>query len=198
MAGSLRSGPMALGAGTFVLVLAALALVWGSSPPRAGAEAAARACANADTPPAEATRSEMRRAVACLIRRERVARERRAVTPNRALRRIAQRHSATMVKTNCFEHRCPGEASLPRRIERSGYVGPGDRYGYGEITGCALTPRKMVAEWMDTTVARRTILKRRFRDLGVGVVREAPEVAQGCDTPGFYATYTALFAWRRG
>lgn len=181
-----------------LVTLAWLGVLVASDPGRASAESAQRACPNADEPPTEASKGEMRRAVACLIKRERARKDRRKVDPNRALKRVAQKHTKKMVESNCFDHRCKGEGSLESRIERSGYVGPGDRYGYGEITGCARDPRTMVEEWMATRVARKTILERRFRHVGIGVVKGAPEVAEGCDVRGLYATYTVLFAWRRG
>lgn len=181
------------------LAAAALAVLLASSAPRAiGASAQARDCPNADATVPKASKGEMRRAVGCLIARERAKRERHRVGPNRALKRVAQKHSAKMVESNCFEHQCPGEAKLAKRIEKSGYVGPGDRYGYGEITGCGRDPRTMVEEWMKNRVARRTILGRKFRHVGIGVVKGAPEVADGCQTQDLYATYTVLFAWRRG
>lgn len=197
MAGTRPHKKIALGASIGLLfVLAWLGLLATGSPDRAGA--AARACANADSPPASTTGREMRRAVKCLIDRKRAKRERRAVRSNRPLKSIAQKHTARMVRTNCFEHQCNGEAPLSDRIERSDYVGPGDRYGYGEVIGCAPSPRSMVEQWMDKPIARGTILERRFRHVGIGVVKGAPGVADGCETQQLYATYTVLFAWRRG
>jgi uncharacterized protein YkwD len=199
MAGTSKSRRFALAATAALALLAsAVALLVTATPNPAGAEPRLRACPNADTPVPEASKGEMRRAVGCLIARERAKRDRRKARPNPALKRVAQKHSAKMVRSNCFEHQCPGEAPLGTRIEKSGYVGPGDRYGYGEITGCGPSPRTMVEQWMDTRVARKTLLGRRFRHVGIGVVKKAPKVAEGCETPELYATYTVLFAWRRG
>lgn len=180
------------------LVAAAVAGMLATATPDAAGASQVRACPNADTQVPDASKGEMRRAVGCLIARERAKRDRHRVKANRALKRVAQKHSAKMVESNCFEHQCPGEPKLAKRVEKSGYVGPGDRYGYGEITGCARDPRTMVEEWMAAPVARRTILGRKFRHVGIGVVKGAPEVANGCEIQNLYATYTVLFAWRRG
>lgn len=200
MAGTSSSRKIMLGAAAAaaLVALAWLGTLVASDPGRASAESAARACPNADEPPATASKGEMRRAVGCLIKRERAKKDRRKVRPNRALKRVAQKHTKKMVESNCFDHQCKGEASLESRIERSGYVGPGDRYGYGEITGCGPSPRTMVEQWMETRVARKTILRRGFRHVGIGVVKGAPGVADCNEDPRLYATYTVLFAWRRG
>lgn len=200
MAGSLFNGRAALAALLAAILLASFwaGLLASPAPDRAGAVAAQRACANADSPPPAVTRSEMRKALACLLRRERAQRDRKRVKPNAALNRVAQKHTRKMVKQNCFRHQCKGEDPLGKRIEDSGYLKPGDRYGFGQILGCATTPRKMVEQWMRKRAARRTILDRSFRHLGVGAVKGAPKVVESCQVPNAYATYTALFAWRRG
>lgn len=200
MAGTLPNRRFALAAalGAALVALVCLALFATSGAERADAEAAARVCANADASPADASKGELRQAVGCLLAKERAKRDRKRARPNAALKRVAQKHTVKMIETNCFEHQCKGEASLQKRIERSGYVGPGDRYGYGEITGCGPSPRTMVEQWMDKTVARKTILDRSFRHLGIGVAKGAPKVAEGCKVRNLYATYTVLFAWRRG
>lgn len=200
MAGTLSNRRFALAAavGAALVAVVFLALFAMSGAERADAEAAARACANADTPTADASKGELRQAVGCLLAKERAKRDRKRARPNAALRSVAQKHTRKMLETNCFDHQCAGEASLQKRIERSGYVGPGDRYGYGEITGCGPSPRTMVEQWMDKPVARKTILDRSFRHLGIGVAKGAPKVAEGCAGRDLYATYTILFAWRRG
>jgi uncharacterized protein YkwD len=184
------AGACALG----VLALAGAGLVSGG----AAAAGGGSPCANADASPAEATPGELRRAVKCLVSRARARRDRPTVRPQRPLKRIAQRHTKVMIERNCFVHRCPGEAPLEKRIANSDYVEPGDRFGYGEVLGCAPSPRTMVEQWMAERVSRRTILDPAFRHVGVGGVEGAPAVAEQCRPRELYATFTVLFAWRRG
>lgn len=175
------------------LVTLALFLLVGS--PR-GADAGARACANADATLAEAGVRKMRRAVGCLINSERTDRGRKALRVNPALDGVARRHTRVMLKRNCFRHQCPGERDLRTRIEKSGYVKSG-RYGYGEVLGCSTTPAGMVATWMGKRFHRKNILDRKFRHFGIGAKRGAPKRVGGCTPRRRHVTYTVVFGWRQ-
>lgn len=179
-----------------LLAIALLGLLAMRDGSRADAAAARAACANADAGANEATRKELRAAITCLIQRERARRDRPRLRKQRPLQRVAQRHTKVMLETGCFEHRCPGEAPLQKRIERSGYLEPGDRYGYAEVTGCSTRPKAMMEKWLGQRFHRRNLLKRSFRHVGVGVGKGAPEDSN-CDSPVPYATYTVILAWRR-
>jgi uncharacterized protein YkwD len=116
------------------------------------------------------------------------------VRSNRALKGLARNHNKVMLRQDCFRHQCRGEAPLAKRLERSAYLGPGDRYGFGQNLGFGPTPQAMIDRWMKNTPHRRNILGKRFRHIGVGVGRGTP-IAGKADRPN--ATYTVLFAWRK-
>lgn len=59
----------------------------------------------------------------------------------------AQRHCDTMVETNIFSHRCPGEPEYTQRIINAGYT-PWD-YVYENIAAGQSSADEVVAEWMD-------------------------------------------------
>ena len=55
------------------------------------------------------------------------------------------------------------------------------------------TPQQAVTNWMDSPGHRANILKRRFREIGIGVVFHAPTGR----TDRVAATYTTTFGYRR-
>ena len=147
--------------------------------------------------PNETTAKQLREAVTCLIAFERRQADRRQLRTNTDLKRIAGRHTRVMLDEECFRHRCPGEQELERRIINSDYLRAGDRYRFAENLGCAQTPRAQVNAWMDRDAQRRSILRGRFRHLGVGAAKGSPQDgARGCVRDRGYATYTLILAWR--
>ena len=172
-------------------LVAGLALL---ASPRIEAAAAVASCANAEAPAQDLERKALRKALVCLINKERKQRDLVRVAKNRQLKKTAQRHTNVMVKTDCLLHRCPGEASLDVRIRRSGYADSARQWAYAENTGCAVTAKAMFGRWMDSDYHRGNILRRKFRHIGVGV-SEQP-VAGECKPD--HATFTAVFAWRKG
>jgi uncharacterized protein YkwD len=175
----------------------ALALLGPASAPSATA-LGANCGPHVDHTPGQATAKQLRKAVGCLINKERGQRGRVKLQSNRALTKIAQRHTKVMISEECFKHECPGERSLRKRIEASMYLKGGWRYGYGENLGCATTPAGMVSTWMDTPFHRKNILDGRFRHFGIGGKNGTP-FPRGRDcTPGQdYMTYTVIFGWRK-
>jgi uncharacterized protein YkwD len=160
-----------------------------------GLEAASAAtCANAEAPAQELERKALRKALTCLINKQRQARDLVRVHKNRQLKHVAQRHTNTMVKTDCLLHQCPGESGIEQRIQRSGYLDGARRWAYAENTGCAVTAKAMVNRWMDSDFHRGNVLRRKFRDIGVGVSDQP--VASECKED--HATFAAIFAWRKG
>ena len=156
--------------------------------------ASAATCANSEAPAQELERKALRKALTCLINKQRQSRDLVRLHKNRQLKRVAQRHTNTMVKTDCLLHKCPGEAGIEQRIRRTGYLDGARRWAYAENTGCAVTAKAMVGRWMDTDFHRGNVLRRKFRDIGVGVSDQP--VASECK--GDHATFTAVFAWRKG
>ena len=192
------SRPLGRGGAAAAIGLCAMTLAWSAMPAQAASAASSAArCANAGSGPDEASLRQLRRAVACLIAKRRAALKRPALERDPRLKRVAQRHTRVMVAEDCFQASCPGEPSLRRRIRQSGYLDGAARSGYAQSTGCATSPRAMVRAWMASAPDRRRLVKRRFRDLGVGVVRGAPESQDGCRRGGPPLTFAALLAWRR-
>jgi uncharacterized protein YkwD len=190
-----------IGVAAVVAALAALGFALLISPPGLDASAAlgARCGPHTDARPGEATPKQLRKALGCLINVERAERDRKRVRPNGDLMRIARRHAKVMIKEECFKHECPGERSLRKRIEKSGYLMGGGRYGYGEILGCSETPQAMIDVWMNTPFSKKNIVDGRFRHVGIGGKRGSPFPPGGGDCrPGREnMTYAVIFAWRK-
>jgi uncharacterized protein YkwD len=183
-----------------IAALAALCFALLASTPALDASARGTDCGpNVNSVPGEATTKQFKQALRCLINVERASRDRRKVRNNRALAGIAHRHTKVMVGQDCFEHQCSGEAPLPTRIERSDYLQPGMRYGYGENLGCSRTPAAMMRAWMGNRFHRSNILKRKFRHIGVGGKRGTPYPpgSENCMPGRKYVTYTVIFGWRK-
>ena len=182
-----------------VAALAALGFALLISPPGLDASAGVGCGPHAEHHPNEATSKQLRRALGCLINAERSDRNRKRLRPNADLTRIARKHTKLMVKEDCFKHECPGEPTLRRRIETSGYLKRGGRYGYGEILGCSTTPAAMVKEWMGIHYSKKNIVDRHFRHIGIGGKQGSPfpPGGQSCRPGSEHMTYTVIFGWRK-
>ncbi len=115
-------------------------------------------CPKADALPGDATSAQLGEAVLCLIGKERRKADVKKLELASARSRGWPRSTPNvMIKEDCLDHRCNGEKSLNDRIVNSGYPIPGGRYGFGEVTGCSLTPQAMVDAWMDSRVHRKRL-----------------------------------------
>jgi uncharacterized protein YkwD len=155
---------------------AVLATAIGAPAATAGKSACAR---YGDTSPTKLTREEAAKSVRCLLNRRREQHDLHRLSADRRLDRAAQRHTEYMRRHHCFSHRCRGERSLRRRLERVNYIEDGlRRWAIGENigwgTGDLGTPKEMVSAWMHSPGHRHNILDRSFRDLGVGFVQGTP------------------------
>jgi len=162
-------------------ILATAALAFALAP-----AASAMACENTDLAPAGDNLRQVRAAVLCLHNEERAAHGLRALKPNKKLRRAAEGHSDHMVRASVFEH-----GDLTGRIRGVGYHG----WTYGENiawgTGRLATAGEIHRAWMASPGHRANILRRQFREIGIGI-------ALGAATAGpDGATYTADFGARR-
>ena len=183
-----------------VAALTALGFALLISPPGLEARALGAGCGpHAAHTPSEASSKQLRNALGCLINRQRAQRDRKRVRANADLTRIARRHTKVMIKDECFKHQCAGERSLRKRIESSGYLKGGGRYGYGEILGCSDTPAAMIEEWMNTPFSRKNIVDGRFRQVGVGGKQGSPFPPGGeeCRPGSGHMTYAVIFGWRK-
>ncbi len=98
-----------------------------------------------------------------------------------------------MAARRYFSHTSPSGTTMGARIARSGYTRGGRGYVIGENiawgTGTVSTPASIVRSWMASPGHRANILSRRYREIGIGVVRRAPNGAAG-------GTYTTNFGAR--
>ena len=141
----------------------------------AAAPASAHGCSGAGAKPKTISSQQAQRAVKCLLNKQRTKRGLRALHSSHDLKKAARSHSAYMRRHNCFDHECPGEASIDGRLHAVGYLHGGlSRWLYGENiaygTEDYASPKAMVSAWMNSAEHRANILNPDFRDLGVGIV----------------------------
>ena len=155
---------------------------------------AAESCDAADDMPAASNTAAVRAATLCLLNQERTSRGLRKLRDNNRLESAAQGHSDDMVSRRYFEHDSPGGSTMVDRIKRTGYVRPNAGWSLGENiawgTQVLATPREIVKAWMNSPPHRANVLRSSFKEIGIGVTRNAP--VSGTDgQPG--ATYTTDF-----
>jgi uncharacterized protein YkwD len=192
---------MAAKARIFVLVLVAAALAvapsaaGAHSKPRTAVAKAAQACPDADLEPTAANLARVRAAILCLHNEVRAQYHLPRLRGHGRLRKAAVGHSRDMVRARYFEHTAPSGRTMVDRILAARYVGENEGWMLGENlewgTGSLATPRGAMDGWMRSPGHRANILRRSFRELGVGVVIGVPV----SDALG--ATYTVDFGARR-
>ncbi|CAN5558615.1 hypothetical protein BH10ACT11_BH10ACT11_06830 [soil metagenome] len=160
------------------------------------AHAGSQKCGNATATLGDG-KKKVRNGVECLIAKARTKAHRHSLKKDGSVRGVSKAHAKTMVKTNCFRHVCTGEGSIQTRLKESGYLDGVRTYGFGEDTGCAKTPKAMVTAWLESGYHRKNLLGRKFRDIGTGITKGAPEVQPACQGKGFM-TFSVLFTWRKG
>jgi uncharacterized protein YkwD len=167
--------------------------------PAATADAAKRRaksdCADTQVEPAAANLGDVRAAVLCLHNRERAARGMPALRESAKLRRAAEGHSADMVAQGYFAHDSLSGADMAERILGTGYARDrgwslGENIAWG--TGSLATAAEIHRAWMESPGHRANILRRQFREIGIGIALGAP-----AGNGGDGATYTADFGVRR-
>ena len=134
-----------------------------------------RECAHADVEPAAGNFDDVRAAILCLHNQIRARHGLPPLRENARLRRAAIGHSRAMVGERYFEH-------------TTGWA-VGENLAWG--TGPLATARAAMQGWMSSPGHRANILRRTYRELGVGVVVGVPV----SDAAG--ATYTVDFGVRR-
>jgi uncharacterized protein YkwD len=156
---------------------------------------AAQRCADADLEPTADNLGRIRSAILCLHNQIRAEHGLPLVRDHKRLRKAAVGHSRDMVKARYFEHTTPKGVTMVDRILKARYVREDQGWELGENlewgTGSLATPRGALDAWMSSPGHRANILKRSFRELGVGVVMGVP--VGGADG----ATYTVDFGVRR-
>jgi uncharacterized protein YkwD len=156
---------------------------------------AAQECANADLEATRENLSEIRTAILCLHNQVRAEHGLPSLRENKRLRKAAVAHSKDMVKDGFFEHTTPEGTTMVDRILRAKYVREDQGWALGENlawgTGSLGTPRGAIKAWLDSPGHRANLLKRTFRDVGIGIVIGVPV----SDAAG--ATYTVDFGVKR-
>jgi uncharacterized protein YkwD len=152
---------------------------------------AAQECANADVMPSADNVGVVRQAILCLHNELRAERGLPALRENARLRKAAVAHSVDMVSRGYFEHTAPGGVSMVDRIMAARYASRNVGWSLGENlawgTGNLATPRMIMRAWMDSPGHRANVVKRAYREIGIGVVTGTPSAG------GAGATYTADF-----
>ena len=161
------------------------------------ASAAPAPCADATAMPGQASERLLSKATVCLLNRERTHRGMRSLRVNRRLSQAALAHTQDMVEKRYFQHVSTSGTDVVDRLLSTGYLGRvrswlvGENLAWG--THSLSTPRQTVTNWMDSPGHRANILKRRFREIGIGVVFHAPTRTSS----RVAATYTTTFGYRR-
>jgi uncharacterized protein YkwD len=113
-----------------------------------------------------------------LVNKQRTTRGLRPVRVRYDLTRAARVHSRDMARRNRLTHRSGNGDSTGRRLRRYGYTSNGYRYwsvgediAWGRYGTQDATPETIVRRWMRSSAHRKIILKRVFRDAGVGVAK---------------------------
>jgi uncharacterized protein YkwD len=160
----------------------------------AGLTTASASCPHAGAHPHQVSLTKLRNAMTCLVNHERASRGLHRLDSNGRLERAAQQHTDVMLAKDCFSHRCPGESGLGRRVRRTGYTRGYGRFRFAENLGYDNTPREMIKRWLRSGFNRNNLLKRRFRDVGVGVGWGTPKASL---PDSKFETYTVVFGWRK-
>ena len=165
--------------------------------PAAPAPRSASGCKGADVIALdEPSRRRAKRVVLCLVNRERAARRIAILRVSPLLARAAARYSTSMVQRQYFAHRSPAGDGVRHRTARTGYRRRGRATLLGETLAwgrdATATPTELVTAFMRSPGHRRTMLSRRYRDIGVGIALGAPAP----DATGNAATLTIDFGRR--
>ena len=152
---------------------------------------AAQACANTDVMPAADNLPVIRAAVLCLHNQVRAEQGLPALKENARLDKAALGHSGDMVSEGYFDHTTPAGYTFVDRIVSAHYVKRSDGWTLGENlawgTGDLSTPDGVMTSWMNSPGHKANILKRAYREVGIGVKLGVPSDG----TVG--ATYTLDF-----
>jgi uncharacterized protein YkwD len=156
---------------------------------------AASTCSGSDLDPATADLAAVRAAIVCLHSKIRAQHGLPLLKENARLRRAAVGHSSSMVSQRYFDHSGPSGTNMldravdARYVRRDGDWSLGENIAWG--TGSAATATSIMRSWMASPGHRANILRRSYREVGVGIVTGVPSGG----TAG--ATYTADFGVRR-
>jgi uncharacterized protein YkwD len=158
----------------------------------------ASACAGADIAPSARTVAKARAATLCLLNQQRRLHGLGRLRAHRMLQNVAQGYAGAMVQGGFFSHVSPSGSTVEQRIRQgTRYLAGALRYEIGENIawgqGELSKPRAIVAAWMASPGHRANILRRSFREIGIGIALGAPVAGLSGDA----VTYTNEFGTRR-
>jgi uncharacterized protein YkwD len=132
---------------------------------------------------------QTRRAVLCLLNRERRLVSLGPLMDNSLLQAAAQAHSLDMDRRNFYDHRSPDGIEPHTRVLAAGYGGAstGENIHWGVEADA--TPVRIVRDWMDSRGHRENILRAQFTEIGIGIAHGAPKRG----VSGRAAIYTTSF-----
>jgi uncharacterized protein YkwD len=133
-------------------------------------------CDHGAAGPGQATIAQLRAAAICLFNRVRADNGLQPVRASARLGTLAQAYAGTMAQLKFFSHTSPAGRTFAQRVYGARYV-RGNAWEVGEVLAWAPgrpTPHREVLAWMHSPAHRRIILTPSFRDVGVGIVPEAP------------------------
>ena len=155
----------------------------------------AQGCENVAARAGQVSEGALAASTVCLLNAERSERGLRGLRVNGRLSAAAQQHTSDMVRRRYFSHTSRSGNDMGDRIRSQGYLSGARSWMLGENlawgSGERSTPRSIVRAWMDSPGHRRNILTARFREIGIGVVDQAP-----VRTGNRGATYTTTFGSR--
>jgi uncharacterized protein YkwD len=158
---------------------------------KATARTSAITCANTDAMPSADNVEQIRAAVLCLHNQIRQQHNLPLLKDNGKLRKAAAGHSADMVDEGYFDHTTPSGDSFVDRILGSGYAKRNEAWTLGENlawgTGDLSTATGVMQAWMNSAGHKANILKRSYKEVGIGIRLGTPSDA------GVGATFTADF-----
>jgi uncharacterized protein YkwD len=158
---------------------------------RAPKAKAAQNCANTDVLPAPENVELVRAAVLCLHNQIRAQHGLPLLKDNAKLRKAAAGHASEMVEDGYFDHASSDGDTFVDRILGAGYAKRTDGWSLGENlawgTGEESTPADVMAAWMNSAGHKGNILKRSYREIGIGVRLGVPSDSE------VGATFTAEF-----
>jgi uncharacterized protein YkwD len=158
-------------------------------------EAAPADCPNADIVPTAGNLDAVRAAIVCLHNQIRGRAGLPLLGSNARLGRAAERHSADMVRAHYFQHTAPAGDTMVDRILASGFVRRDQGWLLGENlewgTGTMATPRGALDAWMHSPGHKANILRRGYRNVGIGIALGIPS------GDGTGVTITVDFGTRR-
>ena len=135
-------------------------------------------CGNTDVLPTADNLAQIRAAVLCLHNQTRAAKGLPLLRENAKLDKAALGHSNDMVAEGYFDHTTPGGTSFVDRIFAAGYVRRDGGWVLGENlawgTGDLSTPDGVMTSWMNSPGHKANILKRAYREVGIGIKLGVP------------------------